>query len=109
MKEVISLPAEQTQDIIKKYLIHAHPHPRTYKDSQYMTFRKVGDVMDTLYTVQHELILKSNQHNVEEEFVYLGSDIKERLLGYIHERQYTFGFDEKDECFEGRTVFKTPA
>ncbi|MDQ6598890.1 hypothetical protein [Bacillus salipaludis] len=49
MKEVISLPAGQTQDIIKNYLVHAHPYPRPYKEAQYMTFRKIGGVMDTLF------------------------------------------------------------
>jgi hypothetical protein len=97
MKEVISIPAGKTQDIIKKYLIHAHPHPRTYKDAEYMTLRKVGGIMDTLYKVEHELILKPKQLNVEEAFIHLGGDTIERLLGYIHERKYTFGFGEKEE------------
>lgn len=29
MKEVISIPAGGTQELIKKYLVHAHPHPRS--------------------------------------------------------------------------------
>lgn len=97
MKEVISLPAARTQDIIKKYLVHAHPHPRKYKESEYMTFRKIGGVMDTLYSVQHVLVLKPKDKSLAEKIEYLDSDIKERLLGYIHERKYTFGFEEKEE------------
>jgi len=97
MKEVISLPAGQTMDLIKKYLIHAHPYPRSYKEAQYMTFRRVGGVMDTLYSVQQELILKPEEQNIDEQISYLNKDLKERLRGYIHERKYTFGFGEKEE------------
>lgn len=97
MKEVISLPAGQTQDIIKKYLIHAHSHPRTYKDSQYIALRKVGGVMDTLYSVQHELVLKPQDQDMEKLIAHLNGEFKDRLRGYIHERKYTFGFGEKEE------------
>ena len=68
MKEVISLPAAQTMDLIKKYLIHAHPHPRSYKEAQYMTFRRVGGVMDTLYSVEQELVLKPEEQNIYEQY-----------------------------------------
>lgn len=97
MKEVISIPAGQTQDIIKKYLIHAHPHPRNYKDSQYVTFRKIGGVMDTLYSVQQELVLKPEAQDIEEQVVHLNNDFRDRLLGYMHERKHTFGFGEREE------------
>ncbi|MEK5185289.1 hypothetical protein [Solibacillus sp. FSL W7-1324] len=97
MKEVISLPAAQTMDLIKKYLIHAHPHPRTYKEAQYMTFRKVGGVMDTLYSIENELVLKPEEQNIYEQISFLNTDIKERLRGYINERKYTFGFGEKED------------
>ncbi|PUB09926.1 hypothetical protein [Paenisporosarcina sp. OV554] len=97
MKEVISIPAAKTLDIIKKYLIHAHPHPRKYKESQYVAFRKTGGVMDTLYSVQQELVIKPEAQNTEEQLIDLDSDIKERVLGYIHERKHTFRFGEKEE------------
>ncbi|PLT29815.1 hypothetical protein [Peribacillus deserti] len=58
MKEIISIPASQTQEIIKKYLVHAHPHPRNYRDAQYITFRRVGGIMDILYRVEHDLVLE---------------------------------------------------
>ncbi|MEC5425887.1 hypothetical protein QGM71_20750 [Virgibacillus sp. C22-A2] len=97
MKEVISIPASRTQDIIKEYLIHAHPHPRSYKDAQFMTFRKVGGYMDALYSVQHELIIKPRSNGFEDQLEYLRDDFKKRLLGYIRERKHGFGFGEKDE------------
>jgi hypothetical protein len=97
MKEVISIPAGQTQDIIKKYLVHAHPHPRNYKDAQYMTFRKIGGVMDTLYIVQCELVLKPEEQDIDNQIGYLSNDVKDRLFGYIHERKHSFGFGEKEE------------
>lgn len=53
--------------------------------------------MDTLYSVQHVLVLKPKDKSLAEKIEYLDSDIKERLLGYIHERKYTFGFEEKEE------------
>jgi hypothetical protein len=97
MKEVISLPAGQTQDIIKKYLVHAHPHPRPYKEAEFMTFRKIGGVMDTLYSVENDFVLKPEDQNIEEQISYLNTDKKEHLLKYIHERKHTFGFGEKEE------------
>jgi hypothetical protein len=62
-----------------------------------MTFRKVGGVMDTRYSVQLDLVLKPEDNmDTEEKVRYLSSDIKERLLGYIHVRKHTFGFGEKE-------------
>jgi len=97
MKEVISIPAGQTQDIIKKYLIHAHPHPRKYKETQYVTYRKNGGVMDTLYSVQQEIVLKPETHDLKDQLKHQKNEFQERLLGYIHERKHSFGFGEKEE------------
>ncbi|MEH7514241.1 hypothetical protein V7146_16125 [Gottfriedia acidiceleris] len=97
MKEVISIPASGTQELIKKYLVHAHPYPRSYKASQYMTFRKTGGYMDALYSVQCELVLKHGDPEIENKVNYLESEIKNRLLGYIYERRNKFGFGKKEE------------
>jgi len=78
MKEVISIPAGRTQDIIK-YLIHAHPHPSRYKESQYLTFRKTGGVMDTLYSVNQELIIKPESQDIDEQIKHVNSGFQERL------------------------------
>ncbi|WP_318503035.1 hypothetical protein [Bacillus sp. T3] len=97
MKEVISLPAAQTQDIIKKYLVHAHPHPRKYKEAKYMALRKAGGVMDSLYSVECAFVLKPESIELEKDISFLNDKWKDRLLGYIHERKRTFGFGEKEE------------
>lgn len=96
MKEIISIPAGQTQDIIKKYLIHAHPHPRNYKESQYVTFRKKGGVMDSLYSIQEELVIKPKSQDTEEQLKYMNNEFRNRLLGYLYERKHTFGFEGKE-------------
>lgn len=97
MKEVISLPAGRTQKIIQKYLIHAHPHPRPYKEAEFVALRKKGGIMDTLYNVQHEVVLCPRNENLNEQINHLNENFQERLKGYIQERSNTFGFDEREE------------
>lgn len=97
MKEVLSLPASKTQDIINKYLIHAHPHPRNYKSSKFLALRKNGGIMDTIYSVEAEVVLRPNHNSIEEKVKLFSSDIRMRLLEYIQERKETFGFNEKEE------------
>ncbi|WP_088041857.1 hypothetical protein [Bacillus sp. EAC] len=97
MKDVISIPAGGTQALIKKYLIHAHPHPRSYKESKYMTFRRNGGFMEALYRVQQEFVLKHGDPDIEKKVDFLESEVKNRLLGYIYERRNKFGFEKKEE------------
>ena len=65
MKEVLSVPGGKTQKTVKKYLIHAHPHPRSYKTAQYITIRENGGIMDTLYSIQSEFVLRPLDHDLE--------------------------------------------
>ncbi len=97
MKEIISFPTGRTQKIIQKYLIHAHPHPRSYKEAEFITLRKKGGVMDALYNVQHEIVLRPKNENLNEQISHLKGNFQERLKGYIKERSNSFGFDEKEE------------
>ena len=97
MKEVLSVPGGKTQKIIKKYLIHAHPHPRPYKNSQYLTIRESGGIMDRLYSVQGEFILLPLDRNWKNSIDFLNESTQERLKGYIEERAADFGFGEKEE------------
>lgn len=97
MKEVLSVPGGRTIKIVKKYLIHAHPHPRSYKAAQYMTIRERGGIMDTLYSVQSELILRPLENNWEKEIKIFNEEIQKRLKSYIADRAADFGFGEKEE------------
>lgn len=97
MEKVLSVPGAQTQDIIKEYLIYAHPYPRPYKNTQYIVIRKTGGIMDTLYSIQCEFILRPNDQKLEEQITFLNMDEQKSLIGYIDERKNSFGFDEKEE------------
>ena len=97
MKEVLSVPGGKTQEIIKEYLVHAHPYPRSYKVAQYMTIREKGGIMDTLYTVQSEFVLRPLSNDWENSISLFNEDTQKRLKGYIAARSKDFGFDEKDE------------
>ncbi|MGM0898312.1 MAG: hypothetical protein ACQEV0_10440 [Bacillota bacterium] len=97
MKEVLSVPGGKTQEIIKKYLIHAHPHPRSYKTAKYMAIRERGGIMDTLYTIQSELVLRPLDNDWEKSISTFNEDTQKRLKDYISARANDFGFDEKDE------------
>ncbi|PEC46372.1 hypothetical protein [Bacillus sp. AFS096315] len=93
MKEVISIPASDTIDIIKKHLVHAHPHPRTYKEAQFVAFRKAGGYMDTLYRINKVLILNPlDKYDIDLKIKYLDNESKQRLLNYITERRNSYGF-----------------
>lgn len=97
MKEVLSVPGGMTQKIIKKFLVHAHPHPRSYKTSKYIAIRESGGIMDTLYSIQSEYVLRPLDDDLEKSISILSEDIQERLKGYITERATDFGFGEKEE------------
>lgn len=95
MKEVISLPASGTQEIINKYLVHAHPHPRPYKAFQYMTLRKQGGLMERIYAVKNEFVLDPSAENIKEQVEFLSESTKEQILSYIEERRINFGFEKQ--------------
>ena len=95
-KEVISIPARHTIELIYKYSIHAHPNELDrykYKNSIYYTFRESGGVMKKLYTLKECIILnpKSNYRIVLNNSI-LDEKIKNRIINYIEERRNTYGF-----------------
>ncbi|MDJ0333565.1 hypothetical protein [Planococcus sp. S3-L1] len=97
MKEVLSVPGGKTKEIVKKYLIHAHPHPRSYKNAQYLTIRENGGIMDTLYSVRCEFVLRPFSPEWDKAIKFLHKDIQRDVTGYITERAADFGFGEKEE------------
>lgn len=97
MKEVLSVPGGKTQEIIKEYLIHAHPYPRSYKDARYMAIRRPGGIMDRLYSIQCEFVLQPQTNDLNKAINFLNEDAQLRVEGYIANRAANFGFDEKVE------------
>ncbi len=91
---VISIPASGTFELIKKYHIHAFPHPRSYDFSGMVTFRKTGGIMECLYTVQKTVIIDVSNLNWKDSVDYLDTKIIERIEGYIEGRDNKFGFEK---------------
>lgn len=95
-REVISIPAAGTIDLIYKYRIHAHPNidkSYPYKKTLYYTFREKGGWMRKLFSLEKTINL--NPHNIDEiNNVNLDYEIKERLHCYINDRSNSFKFSE---------------
>lgn len=98
-REVISIPAAGTIDLIYKYKIHAHPNnvkSYPYKKALYYTFREKGGWMRKLFSLEKTVDL--NPHNIDEiNNVNIDYEIKERLHGYINDRRNSFKFSEEEE------------
>ena len=98
-REVISIPAAATIDLIYKYKIHAHPNNRKsypYKKALYYTFREKGGLMKKLFPL--EQIINLNPHNIDEiNDITTDYKIKERLQGYITDRINSYGFNHDVE------------
>lgn len=94
-KEVISIPASGTIDLIYKYGVHAHPvkdKGYNYKSSKYYTFRKEHGIMEKIFSLETTIEL-----NVKEDLLEDDREITigqwERLKNYINERRKIFGFN----------------
>jgi 5-methylcytosine-specific restriction protein A len=100
-KEVISIPASGTIDIIYKYAIHAHPiqdKGYNYKFSRYYTFRGEHGVMEKLFSLEKSIILNVDEmSSLDSEEI--SKEHKERLINYIKARNESFGFDNKPYKF----------
>lgn len=98
-REVISIPAAGTIDLIYKYRIHAHPNidkSYPYKKALYYTFREKEGWMRKLFALEKTINL--NPHNIDEiNNVNLDYEIKERLHCYINDRSNSFKFSEDGE------------
>lgn len=96
-KEVISIPASGTIDIIYKYSVHAHPNKEkgyNYKSSKYYTFRRKHGVMEKLFSLEKSIVININDLS-EIEDIDLSNVDKKRVINYIKDRKNTFGFNHK--------------
>lgn len=97
-REVISIPASGTINLIYKYRIHAHPNigkKYPYKKAVYYAFREAGGWMRKLFSL--EKTIKLNPQNIDEiNNITFNYEIKERLQGYINDRNNSFKF--LDDC-----------
>ena len=76
-KEVISIPASRTIDLIYKYGVHAHPvkdKGYNYKSSKYYTFRKEHGIMEKVFSLETTVEL-----NIEQELLE-----NNQILFYVH-------------------------
>lgn len=96
-KEVLSVPAGDTFDIIEKHNIHACPNTQSYnyKSSLFVTFRKrKGGEMKKLYGIDDVIILDPNNLSQLESIKELDLKYIVRLLSYIEERKKGLGFEK---------------
>lgn len=93
MRDVISFPAAPTQALIERYLVHAHPHPRSYQPAKLIALRREQGVMNRLYRTERELILRPAEA-IAPQVQRLSMEQQRRLLGYMEARRTSFGFDE---------------
>lgn len=94
-KEVISIPASGTIDLIYKYGVHAHPvkdKGYNYKRSKYYTFRKEHGIMEKVFSLETTVELNIEQELIENNQRITVSQL-ERLKNYINERRKVFGFN----------------
>ena len=94
-KEVISIPASGTIDIIYEYEVHAHPvkdRGYNYKSAKYYTFRKERGIMEKLFSLETSIILNVTEELLDN-YYEITSDQLERLRGYIKKRNEKYGFE----------------
>lgn len=99
MNKVLSIPAASTFHLIKKYHIHAFPHPRTYDYSNLVTFRKKGGIMEELYKVEGTVRLNMEDKFIEGKIQHFDNSIQHRIKNYIVERKKDFVFEKPDFMF----------
>jgi hypothetical protein len=101
-KEVLSIPAGKSLELVEQYNIYVCPDTKNYnyKKSIFVGFRKAGGgVMERLYKIEYIIILNPTIENEVETFknsIY-PKDVKTRILNYIQTANYNtpIDFDEK--------------
>ena len=93
-REVISIPASGTVELIYKYRVHAHPdnyNRYPYKKSLFYTFREEGGIMKRLFELDESVSVNpNNDHEIDK--LSIDKFFLQRLKGYINERKLTFKF-----------------
>lgn len=100
-KDVISIPASQTIDLIYKYRVHAHPNNYIrypYKSVNYYTFREKDGWMKKIF-VSENTISFNPQNTAKLDENTMDPQIKKRILGYIDERKKSMGFENEEYKF----------
>lgn len=98
-KEVLSVPAGKTFDLISKFYIHACPNSYPYKTPLYMTFRKKGGEMDTLYQIEDIVIINPSEDSYKTIIEKSTIKEKDRIQNYILQRKAEWRFKAKDEDY----------
>lgn len=98
-REVLTIPAGGTIDIIDKHDIHAYPHPRSYYNSPFVAFRKRGGRIERLYSVQGKIVLNPNTDNFQVAINHFNREVQASILAYIKERKKSFGFERPDKDY----------
>lgn len=97
-QEVLSVPAGETFDIIKKYNIHACPSSYSYKSPIFITFRnKGGGNMETLYKIEGILLLDPHDFSYKTILESSALSYSKRLLDYIEERKSNWKFEKLED------------
>lgn len=99
-KEVLSVPAGKTLEIIEKYNIHACPNTKNYnyKSSLFITFRmNNGGQMKTLYGIDDVIILNPHNASQIQSLKEMGLAYTDRILKYIEKREQGLGFGKGEE------------
>jgi hypothetical protein len=104
-KEVLSLPAGDTSELIQKHQVYscrAESGNNKAKKPLFMAFRERGGAMSTLYKLEEKILLDLNAPNALEKLENSGVNpghIK-RIKGYIKDyRQQQGSFSGKDRVF----------
>lgn len=100
-KEVLSVAAGSTFEIIKRHHIHACPAYKSgfnYKDCLFITFRESnGGVMDCLYKIDDVIIIDPHNDSFITSIKNSNYDYKDRIIKYIKDRKKEWKFEVKEE------------
>jgi HKD family nuclease len=93
---VLSVSVGGTQQLVSRYLVHAHPDDRNYNRlKNLISFRKAeGGQMDAIYRIDSTFIIDPVYWRQEVNLLDYPSSVKSRIYNYIIERSTGFGFEK---------------